>query len=107
MPGYENAGDPDNIHAPGFSFSGSPIQAIDGKLVYMDWFVKDTKHVVSRLPNYQRDIVRKQFMGKEQLSNEDAYNGLYKDGWFVSFRHFGAQKAEAMDALADALYLQK
>ncbi|GLG01821.1 hypothetical protein Alches_18620 [Alicyclobacillus hesperidum subsp. aegles] len=106
VPGYENAADPDSIHAPGFR-PGSPVAVIDGKLRYMAWFVKDVNRVVRGLPRYQEVIIRTQFMGREQLSNEETYEALLRadSRWCYGMRHFESQRSEAIMTLADLLGL--
>jgi hypothetical protein len=103
--GYEDAADPDAIHAPGFSFGGG-IKNLDGKLRYMAWFIRDVKHTVRLLPDFQRDIMTAQFMGKEQMRNEDAYKALVELKWYVSERHYREQKYLALDLLATAWQLE-
>ncbi|GEO27041.1 hypothetical protein AAC03nite_28260 [Alicyclobacillus acidoterrestris] len=104
VPGYEDAADPDSIHAPGFNPGG--VKVIDGKLRYMAWFVQDVQRTVRRLPKYQRDIMFKQYMGREQLTNDETYQALVDDKWYVSRRYFDENKTEAMDLLAEVWSLE-
>lgn len=106
VPGYEDAADPEAIHAPGFSFSGGGAREMDGKLRYMSWFIGDVKRTVWRLPNCQRDITMVQFMGREQLKNEEAYKQLVGMGWPVSERHYRSEKSLALGILAEAWNLE-
>ncbi|MFB5192780.1 hypothetical protein [Alicyclobacillus fastidiosus] len=102
-PGYEQARDPDSIRAPGLSFSSPGAKEIDGKLRYMSWFVRDANRLVRGLPVYQEAIIRVQYMGKEQLSNEEAYKELIDQKFFYSERKFERQRREAVLSVAETL----
>lgn len=107
VPGYEHAQHPDTIHAPGFRSTWPLVEKIDGKLRYMQWFVRDVERVVAGLPRYQEAILRTQYMGREQLSNEETYEALLRadSRWCYSERYFREQRADALLTVADVLGL--
>jgi len=73
----------------------------------MAWFVADVRRVVTGLPRYQEAILRTQYMGREQLSNEETYEALLRadSRWSYGMRHFESQRSEAIMTLADLLGL--
>ncbi|GMA65793.1 hypothetical protein GCM10025859_63060 [Alicyclobacillus fastidiosus] len=74
----------------------------------MNFFVRDVDYKVGLLPQNQAAIIRKLYMGKDPLpTDQEVYNDLYDEKWYVSERHYYEQKAEAMMTLAYAFRIEQ
>lgn len=115
LSGYKNAMDPNLIHAP-YSFGSGPRGGgfmEDGMETREDRerveFVRNVERKVSALHDYQRDIIRHQFMQRETPGKEtklpsdvESHQYLRSTGWYVSERYYDEEKAKAIQTLAEA-----
>lgn len=115
--GYEKAMDPDLIRVP-YSTGGSGMSLGSAMGTREDrdrkWFVENVERKVSYLPDYQRDIIRHQYMGKETPGREsklpsdtETFDYLRRQQWYVSERYYDEEKSKAIMTLAEAFRIMQ
>lgn len=111
LKGYEKAMDPNLIRAP-YAVGGGGMR-LDDMETREDCerrrFVENVERKVGRLPDYQRDIIRHQYMGKETPgrgsklpSDVETFEYLRSQGYYVSERYYDEEKSKAILTLAEA-----
>lgn len=104
-PGYEDAADPDQIHAPYRTSSEPGIvpsheQRIQRFIDYLDYKVR-------RLPECQATLIRRRYLVLTPLPKDiEVLSELKKKRLVLSEREYDREKREALLALAESLRVQ-
>jgi len=109
LPGFEKAMDPDLIRKSGQKIGGTSMSPEE----FRQAFCERVERKVDKLPPFGREIVKRKFLSPRQgylklndlPSDTEVFLDMKSTGWHAEARYYEAQKAEAVQMLAEMLNL--